>query len=374
MNNVDVCIIGGGISGLHTAYELAKQGVKIKLLEARDRVGGRIYSPSVSAENSAFFDIGPSWFWPGQTNIGNLVIELGLRDSVFQQYAQGDSLYETVVQGVDLTAGSPAKSKVHRGVAGISMSGSCRIKGGLQQITQTLYNKVIALAGQEAIETRAQVASIEASVNNDLLIYYAGARLCQSKQVVLALPPRVALNSIVFEPDLTAERKSELNEVATWMAGHAKCIVVYPEAFWRDSGLSGDIISQVGPLSEIHDATSEDGVSALFGFFATPPNRRKTHKHEIDQLIIAQLVRLFGNKAAMPSEILYKDWARDPLTATKRDQHIPNHHPSNSLSSIAEPGWNKKLIWSGSETAVGHYNGYIEGALTASNAALELLS
>jgi len=39
VDNVDVCIVGGGISGLHTALRLAEQGISFKLLEARDRFG-----------------------------------------------------------------------------------------------------------------------------------------------------------------------------------------------------------------------------------------------------------------------------------------------------------------------------------------------
>lgn len=369
MSDVEVCIVGGGISGLHTAYELAKRGLNIKVLEARGRVGGRIYSPTTSTNQSDNVDIGPSWFWPGQTNIEKLVVELGLRNSVFQQYAQGDSIYEAVAQSANFGAGS----NIHRGVAGISMSGSYRINGGLQEITNALNDKIIELAGSQAIETRAQLESIELSSNADLVLCYMGARECLAKQVVLAMPPRVALNSIAFKPALSDERKDELNAVATWMAGHAKAVAVYQQAFWREDGLSGDIISHQGPLSEIHDATSGDGLPALFGFFATPPDQRSSNKDEIDQQIITQLVRILGDKAASPIEILYKDWARDWFTATARDQHIPNHHPSNNISSIIEPGWDQQLIWSGTETASGHYNGYIEGALIASNAALKLI-
>lgn len=35
-----VLIIGGGLSGLHTAYELHKRGVNFLLMEARDRFWG----------------------------------------------------------------------------------------------------------------------------------------------------------------------------------------------------------------------------------------------------------------------------------------------------------------------------------------------
>ena len=37
-----VVVIGAGMAGLTTAYHLAKAGHKVMVLEARDRVGGRI--------------------------------------------------------------------------------------------------------------------------------------------------------------------------------------------------------------------------------------------------------------------------------------------------------------------------------------------
>jgi len=37
----DVCVIGAGISGISTAYELVKQGVEVVMLEARDVLSGR---------------------------------------------------------------------------------------------------------------------------------------------------------------------------------------------------------------------------------------------------------------------------------------------------------------------------------------------
>src|ERR1041385_6194720 len=43
-NNADVIVIGAGASGLAASRELSTAGLKVLLLEARDRIGGRIYT------------------------------------------------------------------------------------------------------------------------------------------------------------------------------------------------------------------------------------------------------------------------------------------------------------------------------------------
>jgi len=371
MRNTQVAIIGGGISGLHTAYELSKQGIDFVLLEARARLGGRIHSlPSHRSHDqiTPYFDLGPSWFWPGQQHIAQLINELELHDQVFEQFANGDALYETL------------QSPIQRGIAGISMAGSYRLNGGMTCIINALENTITKRAGEEALQRNAIVNKLELR-NQEIQVNYCVNQThhqLTAQKTILALPPRVALHNIGFAPDLSSTRQQELNAIATWMAGHAKTVVVYDEPFWRNAGLSGDVISQRGPLSEIHDASPNmtqgkaRGSYALFGFFATPPRYRETEKTKIEQAILNQLQRLFGDQALHPRQVLYKDWAQDTLVATERDQHIPNHHPRNQLTTVVEPGWQKRLIWSGSETAEGHVNGYIEGALSASFTALSV--
>src|SRR5262245_8420835 len=40
----DIIVIGAGISGLAAAADLARAGMAVEILEARDRVGGRIFT------------------------------------------------------------------------------------------------------------------------------------------------------------------------------------------------------------------------------------------------------------------------------------------------------------------------------------------
>ena len=61
--NYDVAIIGAGLSGLHAATILEKQGMKVVVLEARNRVGGRVLTLNNKEEmpESGGFEIGPKY-------------------------------------------------------------------------------------------------------------------------------------------------------------------------------------------------------------------------------------------------------------------------------------------------------------------------
>lgn len=75
-----ILIVGGGLAGLTAARLLHQAGIGFRLLEARERLGGRILSVDETGRPSGDgFDLGPSWFWPGmQPAMGDLVHQLGL--------------------------------------------------------------------------------------------------------------------------------------------------------------------------------------------------------------------------------------------------------------------------------------------------------
>ena len=56
---VDVVVVGAGLSGLYAAAELHRQGASVRVLEARKRIGGRIHSAALA--NGVVADLGAQW-------------------------------------------------------------------------------------------------------------------------------------------------------------------------------------------------------------------------------------------------------------------------------------------------------------------------
>ncbi len=74
--DTDVVVVGAGFAGLAAALELHDAGASVVLLEARDRVGGRVWS--VELENGAIAELGGEWIMPGDTVVRELAARLGL--------------------------------------------------------------------------------------------------------------------------------------------------------------------------------------------------------------------------------------------------------------------------------------------------------
>lgn len=188
-------------------------------------------------------------------------------------------------------------------------------------------------------------------------------------QVVLALPPRLLAETVSFSPALEASTYARWRGTPTWMAPHAKVFALYDRPFWREAGLSGTAQSMVGPLVEIHDATTASGQAALFGFVGIPAAQRSAMGQ--DALLTAsvrQLATLFGPDAGEPRATLFKDWAADPLTATALDS-TDGAHPAVDTRPWVDGPWQARISLAGSETSPSE-PGYLAGAVQAAERAV----
>ncbi|SAK92017.1 amine oxidase [Caballeronia hypogeia] len=364
MQNARIGILGGGLSGLYAAYLLRQRGIEdVILFEARETLGGRILSASASpsSANEGFgngIDLGPTWFWPGiQPQLDAVVRELGLNS--FAQHEEGDMLVERAHNQPPMRT---------RGF--FNSPASMRLAGGMASLTDALFARLdpSAVIRGEAVRELRQVG---AHVDIHSVSVSGHARTTRVSHVFLALPPRLTEATIRFEPALPAAVAQSWRSTATWMAPHAKYVAVYPSPFWRTQGLSGEARSMCGPLGEIHDASSDDGTAALFGFFGVPASVRRTVKDDaLRAACRAQLVRLFGPEAAVPQAEFIKDWARDPYTATADDMADSAEHLAGAAAQGPLGVWRGQLTGVASEWSA-HFPGYVAGAIEAAQQAVQ---
>ena len=72
----DVVVVGAGLAGLTAARELQRAGVSVLVLEARDRVGGRVLNHHLA--DGHVVDVGGQFSGPAQRHILGLAAELGV--------------------------------------------------------------------------------------------------------------------------------------------------------------------------------------------------------------------------------------------------------------------------------------------------------
>jgi monoamine oxidase len=190
----------------------------------------------------------------------------------------------------------------------------------------------------------------------------------RAQRVIVAVPPPLAVR-ISFAPSLGGRRDQLTQRMAH--GALTKCAAVYPEPFWREGGLTGQAVSDRGPVTATFDNSPPEGApGVLLGFIAGAEAIRHARRSETDRrrAVLECFERLFGSEAAQPGIYLETAWAEEEWS---RGGPVCSFSPgalANYGEALRRPAG--RIHWAGAETAT-VWCGYMEGAVRSGARAAE---
>jgi monoamine oxidase len=437
--STDVIVVGAGFAGLSAARTLVAAGASVRLLEARDRVGGRVLNESIG--DGKIVEAGGEFAGKTQTRLLELAAAVGVDtfpvynsgrnllfyDGQMRTYATTDAIpplpradaqeffqfllnqQEPLAQLVPLDApwtatgldavafdsktaetwklemlASPGARflfdvfteavfaaephdlsllhylfYIHSGFGTISLATvqdgaqESRFVGGSQLIVQR-----IAEALGDQVVFNSPVRRI-LDLGDEVVVETDGARY-RAGRVVCALPPTLC-GRIDFDPPLPAAR-DQLTQRAP-MGSVIKTNVIYDTPFWRDDGLTGQVVSDTGPVKVTFDNSPPDGSPGIVLGFIVGDEARRWGRRTISErrsAVIDNLAQYFGSRALHPAHYLEHDWSSEPFTRGCYVGFMPPGVWTWYGEALREPVG--RIHWAGTETA-DVWNGYMDGAV-----------
>jgi monoamine oxidase len=454
--SADVIVVGAGLAGLTAALRISQAGRSVLVLEARDRVGGRVLNHQLSDGN--FTELGGMFTGPTQDRIQALATEFGV--GTFPTYNTGFNVFygngrrleypndtplgsappDPVVAGditlavaqLDQMAGEvpvaqpwnaasaddwdrqtldawlrdhtsggaefmAVTSAATEAIFGceprelsllytlfyIAASGNAQnpgtfernfnTGGGAQERRFVGGAQSIALRVRNALGTQIRLSTpVTAIEQGTRVTVFSNRRRFLCQRVIVAIPPTLA-GRITYDPPLPARRDQLVQHMP--QGSLMKFEAVYDTPFWRARGLSGQAISESGPIKVTFDTSPQQGGPGIMMGFIGGHEARLWQERPASERRTAALQNLatyFGNAALNPREIIEFNWASEvwnrgcpvavlgpgTLTDFGRALRIPVD----------------RIHWAGTETS-DYWNGYMDGAVrSGERAAAEVLA
>jgi monoamine oxidase len=453
----DVIVVGAGLAGLTAAREIVKAGKTAIVLEARDRVGGRLLNHSLG--NGDYAELGAMFYGPTQTHIEQLARDVGV--STFPTYNTGNNVFwangrrleyptstpfgtappDPVVAGDialavaqldqmattvpvdspwtaadaeawdrqtldswlrDNTSGSdefmavvsaatdaifgcePRDLSLLYTLFYIAASGDEQNVGtfernfnttdGAQErrFTGGAYTIALRVARQlgKRVVLNAPVRRIEQTASGVTVV--CDQFPATAERVIVAIPPTLA-GRIDYQPILPSLRDQLTQRMpqGTLM----KFDAIYPTPFWRANGLTGQAVSENGPIKVTFDTTPPDGEPGiLMGFIGGHDARvwqNRTAQERLDAAL-QNLANYFGSEALSAIDVVEYNWSTEEWS---RGCPVAVLGPGTLIDfgeALREPVG--RIHWAGTETST-YWNGYMDGAVrSGKRAAAEVLA
>ena len=372
MEVFDTIVVGAGVAGLSAARLLVGEGRRVVVLEARDRVGGRVWT---ERSDGLVTDLGASWIH-GVTDcpvaaaveaFGMPSVEfsvggyqpdgrpiayyddqgLRLSDGNARAFARDVHAVDAALEDV-IAASHPLAS--YRDVTEVALSAlrwpedrAQRVREYLEHRAEEQYgswiedlaahgldddsidgDEVVFPNGYDALPKRL-AEGLDIRLRHDVTRVYwsadgvevmTSAGRFASDDVVVTVPVGVLKSgTLAIEPPLPEPIAGALSRLT--MNAFEKVFMRFPTKFWDDGVYA---IRQLGPEGRRwhswYDLTSMAGAPTLLTFAAGPAalETRDWSDDRVASSIMIQLRRLYGAQVQAPTHVIMTRWQDDPYS------------------------------------------------------------
>lgn len=415
VTETDVVVVGAGFAGLSAARELQSAGVDYVVLEARDRVGGRVEAKSNGL--GELLDVGGQFFCEDMKEITGLARAYG--KTFLEPPKGGDTMAQPPPHGrhdaAHISAGSAAIRRRLRqldprdpSLAGLSVAewlqrqGDppdaklmflslveglwCRAAEGmplwfLVDNDERITNKVSELQYFLKETMHSLAANLGRELGRRLKLGHAVERIIRqgsgfevdtarqrfaTQHVILTVPPTM-VRKIAFEPALPGPISHAL---AAWKSGTvAKLLLRYRTPFWRTANLSGSVIflEPHGLFACDISQDQEHPTLVVFVGGRCAVEWPALGENGLRDEVLLRLSRALGPEAGKPLDILLRNWSHDAWSGGGYSDVIDVGTSDTETENVLRQGL-PGITFGASELSLS-FPGYIEGAIVAGRSA-----
>jgi monoamine oxidase len=404
LNGKTAIVIGAGISGLATAQRLKQQGFTVTILEAQEKVGGRIRT---DRSLGVAFDEGASWIHGSNRNpITNIASDAGANtfltdddsvevfDTNGTAYSDGlltntEKDYKNAIDAV-LEAGSQTQSFQTVFNSLYPSQGADRLWkyilsaylefstggdiselsskyfyddetfNGADRIITDGYDKITNhLASGLDIRLNNRASSINYS-NEKVEILANGVSL-EADYLIVTVPLGVLKNNAInFIPPLPVDKSAAIAN--TKMGNINKFLLTWETAFWDTSlqfiGYTPETKGKFNYFLNVKKFSSENALMTFaFGDYAT--TTESMSDQDVINEIMTHLQSIYGNSITNPTNMLRTKWGQN-INSYGAYSFATNGTTSADFDTLSE-SVNNKLFFAGEHTNR-EYRGTVHGA------------
>ncbi len=328
---LDVLVVGAGLAGLSAARALKRAGASVRVLESRDRIGGRVHSQGLDV--GVTLDLGAQFIGDAHAHVLHLVGEAGLRRAAVHR--SGDGLHARPGQPaqrapadawplgwrdrLDVLQAAWRLDRAMRRLDGAAAPALDRLTAGAFLRRQTLFEPAAALLGgyiegelcvplddisaREVLDQGRAVGGLAGERASagwflpdgaaGLADWLAGGladALTLNARVTAVVPGQDHVTVAVGQESLRARHAiiaippqlygaagllphlpgTWREALADWRPGAViKTLLVFERPWWRSRGLSGAVIAPAEVFSAAVDASPADDGPGVLVVFST---------------------------------------------------------------------------------------------------------